>query len=452
MGKGMRLISPAALLVLICAVPGPALAQRLPRNVTPEHYDLIITPNLAGATFATDETILVTIQGSISDVTLNAAEVTFNSVTITQNLQEQTAAVRADPALEQATLRVPRPLEPGPARIHILYTGVLNDQLRGLYLSKTEKRRYAVTQLEATDARRMFPCFDEPSFKATFSLSAIIDESDNAISNGAVVSDKPGPPRGKHTVVFDTTPKMSTYLVALAVGDFVCREGSADDIPIRVCATPDKRELKGFALEAAEQNLKFINRYYAITYPFKKLDILGVPDFSAGAMENTAAIFYRETLLLSNAAQATDQSRKQIAEVLAHEMAHQWFGDLVTMQWWDDLWLNEGFATWMANKPLAAAHPDWTIAIDEAQENQTALALDSLKSTRPIHADVETPAQIDEAFDAIAYQKGAAVLRMIEGYVGADTCRKGVNDYLQAHAYANATSEDFWKAIAATSG
>jgi len=264
----MRLISPAALLVLICAVPGPALAQRLPRNVTPEHYDLIITPNLAGATFATDETILVTIQGSISDVTLNAAEVTFNSVTITQNLQEQTAAVRADPALEQATLRVPRPLEPGPARIHIFYTGMLNDQLRGLYLSKTEKRRYAVTQLEATDARRMFPCFDEPSFKATFSLSAIIDESDNAISNGAVVSDKPGPPRGKHTVVFDTTPKMSTYLVALAVGDFVCREGSADDIPIRVCATPDKRELTGFALEAAEQNLKFFNRYYAIKYPF----------------------------------------------------------------------------------------------------------------------------------------------------------------------------------------
>ena len=169
-------------------------------------------------------------------------------------------------------------------------------------------------------------------------------------------------------------------------------------------------------------------------------------------MENTGAIFYRETDLLAEAKSASVDTRKKIASILAHEMAHQWFGDLVTMQWWDDIWLNEGFATWMANKPLAAAHPDWNVDVDEAQENQTALALDSLKSTRPIHSDVTTPAQIDEAFDAIAYQKGAAVLRMVESYVGAETFKKGINAYLQAHAYGNATSEDFWKSIAATSG
>src|SRR6185312_11955017 len=188
-------------------------------------------------------------------------------------------------------------------------------------------------------------------------------------------------------------------------------------IPIRVCATPDKKELGQIALESAEQILKFYNQYYAIKYPFGKLDILAVPDFAAGAMENTAAIFYRETDLLANTKSASVATRKTIASVLAHEMAHQWFGDLVTMAWWDDIWLNEGFATWMANNPLNAMHADWNVPVDAQLENQTALALDSLQATRPIHADVTTPAQIDEAFDAIAYQKGAAVLRMIESYV-----------------------------------
>ena len=206
------------------------------------------------------------------------------------------------------------------------------------------------------------------------------------------------------------------------------------------------------ALESAEHILAFYNSYYAIKYPFGKLDILAVPDFAAGAMENTAAIFYRETDLLADAKSASVATRKNIASVLAHEMAHQWFGDLVTMQWWDDIWLNEGFATWMANRPLAAWKPEWDAAVDEALETQAALNLDALKSTRPIHSDVTTPAQIDEAFDAIAYQKGAAVLRMIESYVGPEAFRKGVNAYLQAHAYGNATSEDFWTAIAAASG
>ena len=245
---------------------------------------------------------------------------------------------------------------------------------------------------------------------------------------------------------------MSSYLVAMAVGDFKCVEGGADGIPIRICATPDKRELGHLALESAQQILKFYNSYYSIKYPFGKLDVVAVPDFAAGAMENTGAIFYRETDLLADARSASVNTRKTIASILAHEMAHQWFGDLVTMQWWDDIWLNEGFATWMANKPVAAAHADWNVDVDEAEENRTALALDSLKTTRPIHADVATPAQIDEAFDAIAYQKGAAVLRMVENYVGAETFKKGVNAYLQAHAYGNATSEDFWKAIAAASG
>jgi len=223
-------------------------------------------------------------------------------------------------------------------------------------------------------------------------------------------------------------------------------------VPIRICATPDKRDLGRIALESSQQILKFYNSYYAIKYPFGKLDVVAVPDFAAGAMENTAAIFYRETDLLADSKSAPADTRKKIAAILAHEMAHQWFGDLVTMEWWDDIWLNEGFATWMANKPVAASHPDWHVDVDEADENQQALSLDSLTATRSIHVDVQTPGEIDEAFDAITYQKGAAVLRMVESYVGAEAFRKGVNAYLQAHAYGNATSEDFWRALSASSG
>ena len=283
-------------------------------------------------------------------------------------------------------------------------------------------------------------------------VTLVVDRGDTAISNGKVASDTPGPTPASHTLKFTTSPKMSSYLVAMAVGDFQCTEGSQDGVPIRICATPDKKDLTRIALESAEQVMRFYNSYFAIKYPYGKLDVLGVPDFAAGAMENTAAIFYRETDLLADTNSASVATRKTIASVLAHEMAHQWFGDLVTMQWWDDIWLNEGFATWMANLPLAAWKPDWNIAVDEELENQSALSIDSLKSTRPVHSRVETPAEIEEAFDAIAYQKGAAVLRMIEAYVGSETFKKGVNAYLQAHAYGNATSEDFWSAIANASG
>src|SRR5207249_377783 len=246
--------------------------------------------------------------------------------------------------------------------------------------------------------------------------------------------------------------KMSSYLVAMAVGDFQCLDGAQDGVPIRICATPDKKELGHLALESAQPVLKSYDGYFTIKYPYGKLDVVAVPDFAAGAMENTAAIFYRETDLLADAKTASVATRKNIASVLAHEMAHQWFGDLVTMRWWDDLWLNEGFATWMANLPLAAWKPEWNIAVDEVLENQTALNVDSLKSTRPVHTRVDTPSEIEEAFDAIAYEKGAAILRMVEAYVGRDTFKNGVNAYLQAHAYSNATSEDFWSAIAAASG
>ncbi len=430
----------------------PAAGQQLPDTVKPEHYDLAFTVDLANEKFEGTETIRIQTAAPTSRVVLHAVDIDFHDVIIGSGASRQKAGVSVDRTRQTATLTVTKPLRRGLSDVHVRFSGVLNDQLRGFYISKANGRKYAVTQFEATDARRAFPCFDEPVFKATFAVTVTVDRGDVAISNGKVVSDTPGPGAGRHTVKFSTSPRMSSYLVAIAVGDFECLAGSAGHIPLRICATPDKKDLGGIALEAARQVLDFYNSYYTIKYPFGKLDVVAVPDFAAGAMENTAAIFYRESALLADSRSASVETRKRIAGILAHEIAHQWFGNLVTMGWWDDVWLNEGFATWMASKPLAAMHADWNVDVDEALETQRALDLDVLHSTRAIHADVRTPSEIDELFDTITYEKGASVMRMVESYVGADTFRRGVNAYVQAHAYGNATSEDFWKAIAGTSG
>ncbi|HEX6976547.1 MAG TPA: M1 family metallopeptidase [Vicinamibacterales bacterium] len=444
------MVRAAVLFVLALGASVPCFAQRLPGGVTPTHYDLMVEPDLAAATFAGTEKITVTLRKPATAIVLNAAEITFDKVSITAGGKTQEAKVSEDGAKEQVTFTVASAIPAGEATIAIAYRGILNDQLRGLYLSKANNRRYAVTQLEATDARRMFPSFDEPAFKATFSLAAVIDEGDHAISNGAVISDTPGPRPGQHTVKFDTSPKMSSYLVALAVGDFECIEGGADGTPIRVCSTPDKKALLGFALESAQQILKYYNRYYAVKYPFKKLDVVAVPDFAAGAMENVGAIFYRESYLLADPSNASTATKKTVAVVLAHEMAHQWFGDLVTMQWWDDIWLNEGFANWMESKPVEAWKPDWNIDLQDVQSNQQAMGLDALRSTRPIRSNASTPAEINELFDGIAYEKGAAVIRMIERWLGEEAFRKGVNAYIEKFKYGNARAEDFWSTVAHT--
>ena len=429
-----------------------AFAQRLPATVVPTHYALWFAPDLQNATFRGRETIDVNVPNPTTTITLNAAEIQFGAVTITAGGRMQTARVALDEKNEMATLTVPRALPRGAASIQITYTGILNDKLRGFYLSKANGRRYAVTQMEATDARRAFPSWDEPAYKATFDVSLMIDTGDTAISNGAQVSDMPGPDSGKHTLVFARTPKMSSYLVAMLVGDFVCRSGTADEIAVRVCSTPDKLPLTGFALEAAQQEVKFFNEWTGIKYQFGKLDIIGVPDFAAGAMENAGAITFREEYLFADPERASLGTRKTVASIISHEIAHQWFGDLVTMKWWDDIWLNEGFATWMANKPLAAWHPEWQVELDEVEETQVAVSTDALRSTRPIRTKVETPDEINEVFDGIAYQKTASVLRTIENYVGAEAFRQGVASYLKKYSFANAAGEDFWTEVARVTG
>nr|HEV7954662.1 M1 family metallopeptidase [Candidatus Acidoferrales bacterium] len=442
------------ILVALCAttLSFAASAQRLPTNVIPDSYDLTFTPNLEKATFSGEEAIHVRLLKPAATITLNAAEIEFQEVKITAGSFHLVVPVTLDEKSDQATFNVPVELPARDYFIHIKYTGILNDKLRGFYSSETPKRRYAVTQFESTDARRAFPCFDEPAYKAVYNIKLVIDKGDTAISNGKIISDTLGPGEGKHTLTFSPSPKMSTYLVAMMVGDFVCKSGAADGIPIRVCTVPGKENLVGWALTSAENILKFYDTYYYTKYPYHKLDIIAFPDFAAGAMENVAAITYRETDLFVDEKTSPLDTRENVTSVLAHEMAHQWFGDFVTMKWWDDIWLNEGFATWMAWKPMEAWKPEWHNSQSEIAETDGALTTDSISSIRPIRANASTPAEIDALFDGIAYEKAASVLRMVEAYVGKDLYRKGVNEYLQAHQYGNATAEDFWNAMTRVTG
>ena len=338
--------------------------------------------------------------------------------------------------------------------LDIAYTGILNDKLRGFYLSKTKARNYGVTQFEATDARRAFPSFDEPALKATFDVSLTIDMGDTAISNMKIASDTPGPLAGKHTVAFATTPKMSTYLLAWLVGDFQCTQGKSDGVPIRACATPDKVALTKFALDAAKWDLHYYDKYFGIKYPLaRKLEQWWpLLDFEAGAMENFGCITYRETEMLVNKKNGSLDARKEVATTVAHEMSHQWFGDLVTPAWWDNLWLNEGFATWMETKAAGARQPKWNFPQDVALDKNHTMDSDAGRTTRAIRTTAETPAEINELFDDIAYGKAGSVIGMVENWVGEDVFRKGVQQYLAAHLYGSAGAEDFWEAQTRVSG
>ena len=428
-----------------------ANGQRLPSTVAPEHYAFTLTPDLKNATFSGSETIDLQLKESSRSITLNAAEIAFQSVTAKAAGKEQAATVSLDADKQQATFSFPDPLPAGKAKLAIKYTGLLNNELRGFYLSKTDRRNYAVSQLESTDARRAFPSFDEPALKATYDIALVVDAGDTAISNSPIASDTPGPTEGKHTLTFETTPKMSTYLVALLVGDFKCTAGEQDGVKIRACATPDKVDLTPYSVEVAKFMLHYYNSYFGIPYPLKKLDLIALPDFEAGAMENFGAITYRETTMLLDEKTASVDEKQVVAVDIAHEMAHQWFGDLVTMQWWDNIWLNEGFATWMENKAVGAMYPEWHMEETVATDLDNTLNLDAQPTTRPIRAKADTPDEINQMFDGIAYGKASHVLVTVENFIGEQAFQRGVHNYLAAHLYGNATAEDFWNAETAAS-
>jgi aminopeptidase N len=434
--------------LLLSAIP--LAAARLPKSVVPSHYTLSFAPDLVNETFSGMEKIDVEVKTPVDAITLHAVEMELRNVTVTAGEKELPATVSFDVPNQTVTLKLAETLPVGKAAIHAQFSADLNKKLRGFYLSKTAKRKYAVTQFEATDARRAFPSFDEPAFKATYDITLIIDAGDTAISNGPVVSDTPGPD-GKHAVRFATTQKMSTYLVALLVGDFRCVEGGADGVPIRVCSTGGMENLGRFALSAAEACVKFYNGYFDIKYPFDKLDLISIPDFEAGAMENAGAVTFRETALLIDDKTASIERKKSVAGTVSHEIAHMWFGDLVTMAWWDDIWLNEGFASFMTRKPLEVWHPEWRVDLNTVGGTIGSLTIDAQRATRAIRTHAETPEEINQLFDGIAYGKTSAVLRMIEAWLGPDVFRDGIRAYLKKYSWSNAAAEDFWRTMAESS-
>jgi aminopeptidase N/puromycin-sensitive aminopeptidase len=425
------------LLLLPTALPA---ATRLPVNVVPEHYAIRIAAELGPETFRGEETIDVRVTEPVSTITMHAVE-----LNLTATVNGAPAEVTADKENETVTLKLAEPLQPRKASIRVAFDGKIGQQLRGLYLSKTEKRRYAVTQFEAMSARRAFPCFDEPAMKATFDVTLVVDKGDIAISNTPVVSDEPAG-EGKHAVTFARTAKLPTYLLAFLIGDFQCISGEAEGTPIRVCTTPGLQHLGKFALEASKASLKYFNDYYAIRYPFEKLDLIGIPDFAAGAMENAGAITFRETDLLADE-QSSTLAQKRVALVVGHEIAHQWFGDLVTMKWWDDIWLNEGFATFMSTKPLEAWKPEWRTDLDMPVETDDALTVDSQRTTRPIRLPAASENSSNLFDPGIVYGKTASVLRMVEEWVGKDAFRDAIRVYLKKYSWSNAAAEDFWATI-----
>jgi puromycin-sensitive aminopeptidase len=363
--------------------------------------------------------------------------------------QARPAAATTDAESQTITLTFADELPAGPAELRVAYRGAFSPGLRGLYRAGG----LAVTQFEAADARRLFPCFDEPAFKAVWQVTVSgLPPRAAAISNGVIVEDGDDGGGGRR-VRFALTPPLSSYLVALVVGPIVASDPlDVRGVPVRTWATREKRHLTAFAQETAAAVLPRLEDYFGLPYPFGKLDQIGVPDFEAGAMENAGAVTFREVALLADPATAPLAVQKRVAEVITHELAHQWFGNLVTMAWWDDLWLNEAFATWMAYKIVDDWRPSWRIWMDFEAGKGAALALDALVSAHPIRADVANAEEAGESFDAITYEKGGAVLRMVEGYLGADRFRDGIRLYMRRHRERNATADDLWGALGETSG
>jgi puromycin-sensitive aminopeptidase len=427
---------------------------RLPLSATPERYEIRLTPDLTAATFAGEQKVLLQVHEPTERIILNAAELAFEAVSIKgADGKALPGSTALDAENEQVTLSFPESLTPGRWELQLRFSGILNNKLRGFYRSTYKdangrQKVLASTQFESTDARRAFPCWDEPAFKAVFQVTLVVDIGLTAISNTRVVREARVRASGKKEVVFADSMRMSTYLVAFIVGEFEGTEPvMVDGVPLRIWAVPGKSRLAKYAQEIGGFSLSYFSSYYAIPYPGDKLDLIAIPDFASGAMENLGAITFRETALLVDEEKATRTELERVADVVSHENAHMWFGDLVTMRWWNGLWLNEAFATFMEMLAVDAWKPEWRRWESFTVSRAAAMQVDGLKSTRPIEFPVEKPEEAAGMFDVLTYEKGASVLRMLEQYLGADAFRDGIRLYLHRHEYGNAETTDLWDAL-----
>ena len=431
---------------------------RLSEHVIPKRYLITLFPNLSEFNFGGDEEITLELTKPANEITLHAIELEITSAEIKIGTKKfKSEKITYDEKSETVAISFDKIISKGESKLKLTFTGILNDQMRGFYRSKYKHegrdQHMAVTQFESTDARRAFPSFDEPAKKAIFDVRLIIPEDHVAISNTIETEIAEHSP-GYKIVTFEPTPKMSTYLVAFIVGRFEHLETKTKSgAKIRVFTTHGKKHQAKFALETAKKSLEFYEDYFGIKYPLPSLDLIAIPDFAAGAMENWGAVTYRETALLVDEELSSTANKQWVALVIAHELAHMWFGNLVTMEWWTHLWLNEGFASYIEYLAVDKIFPSWHIWTQFVyMDHSKALELDGLKNTHPIEVEVDHPSEISEIFDAVSYSKGASIIRMLAHYLGEKVFQKGLQLYLNKHKYSNATTLDLWAALEKVSG
>ena len=432
----------------------------------PVHYDLTLEPNFENFKFDGEVTIDLEVQEDTKSISLNSVEIDIHetkitsgsgtitsSPTLSYNEDTQTTKIEFDQTIPAGSK----------AKLYHKFTGTLNDKMAGFYRSSYKdadgkEQWMATTQMEPTDARRALPCFDEPALKATFSVTLIADHSLTCLSNMDVANEKEvtSAQSGKKrkAISFNKSPLMSTYLLAFIVGELKVFETDQFRVPVRVYCTPDKDTEHGrFAAELGAKTLEFYEKEFDSKFPLPKMDMVAIPDFSAGAMENWGLVTYRVVDVLLDEKTASASTKQRIAEVVQHELAHQWFGNLVTMDFWDGLWLNEGFATWMSWYSCNVFFPEWKVWEGYVTDTlQSALGLDGLRSSHPVEVPVKRADEINQIFDAISYSKGSCIIRMISKYLGEDVFMEGIRRYLKKHAYGNTTTEDLWESLSDASG
>jgi aminopeptidase N len=460
------LFSAIAIALAGVSVSQPVLAQssvpaeiigttQLPRSVRPTNYDVAVVPHVDMLSFDGKVTVAIDVLTPTASITLNAIDLKFSSVSLVPvsgkaSLGTPKVAVNAD--AQTATFTFAKPLPVGSYRLSMDYTGKIDTQANGLFVidydTKAGHKQALYTQFENSDARRFIPSWDEPAYKASFTLTVTVPTGQMAVNN-MPVAQKTDLGNGLTRVQFQQSPRMSTYLLFFGTGDFDRVTTSSDGTEIGVVTQKGLTSQAGFALDSAKTILHEYNGYFGTPYPLPKLDNIASPGSSQffAAMENWGAIFTFEYAMLLDPSISTQADKEEVFSDEAHEMAHQWFGDLVTMRWWDDLWLNEGFASWMATRTTVKLHPEWHAELGTVDIRETAMGLDAVSTSHPIVQHVETVEQANQAFDAITYSKGESVIRMLEQYLGPDVWRDGVRRYIKEHAYGNTVSDDLWKAM-----
>lgn len=458
----VRLVSLTALAVATMATAAEApysfgsTPGKLPKDVIPQEYTVNLIPDLASKTFRGSESISIKVLRPTAKIVLNQLNLQIDSATLSG---KGMAELKLEPVLDQEqqtlTFKLPATIKAGDYVLAISYRGVINRDAHGMYYdnyrsAKGEKTLIG-TEMEPTEARRMVPSWDEPAFRARFRFSAELPASFKAYSNMPVVKDEPLA-NDMHRVSFDLTPKMPSYLMVLVAGEMERSASMHDGVEIGIVTTEGKQDATAYAMQTSKTLLTYFNEYFGIRYPLPKLDQIAVAGGFGGAMENWGGIVYNENTMLFDPKKSPDSTKQRAFGIIAHEMAHQWFGDLVTMAWWDNLWLNEGFASWMGSKATDKFNPDWRVQLSQNSSREMAMSLDARKNAHAIQRKIENESQASSAFDGITYQKGQMFLNMLESYLGEETFRTGIRAYMQKHQYSNTTTVDLWNALSKASG